>query len=103
MKLLDGNKVKKDRLEKLTKSVKDLKSLKLSDYEYMIYTSADPSHHLDKENVHAYLDKNLRSIYYILESDFQGSMIYISSVDAYIKSLAFRNSIFLSILYFRMF
>ena len=63
-------------------SVKDLKSLKLSDYEYMIYTSADPSHHLAKENVHAYLDKNLRSIYYILESDFQGSMIYISSVDA---------------------
>lgn len=61
-------------------STKDLLNFDLSTYKTIIYTSTDPSNKLEFGS--SYLEKNFRSLYYVLESNFKGTMIYISSVDS---------------------
>ena len=60
----------------------DLKNINLTNVKNIIYTSCNPSHNLDQENISSYLNKNIRNIYYILESNFKGSITYISSIDS---------------------
>lgn len=61
---------------------KSLKDLNLSNYDNIIYTSTDPSHKLSFEDFPSYLQKNIRNIYRILESNFKGRLTYLSSVDS---------------------
>ena len=66
---------------------KDLIGLDLSSYKTIIYTSIDPSSYFKQKEIYPYLDssyleKNFRTLYYVLESKFKGKMIYISSVDS---------------------
>lgn len=63
-------------------SSNDLKNIDISKFQNIIYTSCDPTHSLNKENITSYLTKNIRSIFYILESNFSGSMTYISSIES---------------------
>ena len=61
---------------------KVLKDLNLTDYDNIIYTSTDPSHNISFGTIPLYLEKNIRSIYHILESNFRGKLTYLSSIDS---------------------
>lgn len=61
---------------------KELKNINFLDYENIIYTSVDPSNNLVNSNVYSYINKNFRSIFYILESEYRGNITYLSSVDS---------------------
>ncbi len=60
----------------------ELKNLNLSKYKNIIYTSSDPSINLQRVDITDYLEKNIINIYNIINSDFNGSFTYISSVDS---------------------
>ena len=60
----------------------ELEDIDLSNLDNIIYTSTDPSHFIEPNKMHKYLNKNFRSIYRILESKFSGRLIYLSSIES---------------------
>lgn len=60
----------------------DLEEIDLSNFDNIIYTSTDPSHFIEQNKMYKYLNKNIRSIYRILESKFSGRLIYLSSIES---------------------
>ena len=63
-------------------SSSEISKLNFSDFNNIIYTSTNPSHLVDSNNISSYIEKNFRNIYYILESNFKGKITYLSSVEA---------------------
>ena len=59
-----------------------MKEINLSCYENIIYTSSDPSVEIPNHQISAYLEKNIINIHRIIESDFKGSLTYLSSIDS---------------------
>lgn len=63
-------------------SSSEIYKLDFSEYDHIIYTSTNPSHFINLENMSSYIQKNFRNIFYLLESNFKGRITYLSSVDA---------------------
>ena len=59
-----------------------IKNINLKEYKNIIYTSCDPCFELPKNSISLYLEKNIINIHRIIESDFNGSFTYISSIDS---------------------
>ena len=60
----------------------ELEEIDLSNFDNIIYTSTDPSHFIEQNKMYKYLNKNIRSIYRIIESKFSGRLIYLSSIES---------------------
>ncbi len=60
----------------------ELERIDLSNFDNIIYTSTDPSHFIEQNKMCKYLNKNIRSIYRIIESKFSGRLIYLSSIES---------------------
>ena len=59
----------------------DLIDINLGDYDLILYTSCDPRHSIPLGEIDTYLSKNFWIPKFLADSNFQGHLIYISSLD----------------------